>query len=104
MQPSPLVLDDPARVALVATELLANRLRSGRGLRIALPTGRTPLGMYAALRVHAAEGSLPAEGATVFQLDEYAGVGRDDGRGFAAELRREIGSLGFGSLELLDGA
>jgi len=99
-----LVLDDPDRVALVGAELVANRLRARPGLRIALPTGRTPLGMYAALRAHAEAGQLPASQAVAFQLDEYAGLGPGDRHSFAATLRREAGPLGFGTLHELDGA
>ena len=100
----PLVLDDPPRVGLLGAELLANRLRARPGLRIALPTGRTPHGMYAALRIHAAAGELPAARAVAFQLDEYAGVGPSDPRSFAATLCREAGVLGFGVLHTLDGS
>lgn len=101
---APLVLDDPERVALLGAELVANRLRARPGLRIALPTGRTPTGMYAALRAHAAAGRLPASQAVAFQLDEYAGLGPGDPLSFAATLRREAGPLGFGALHALDGA
>lgn len=101
---APLVLDNPDRVALLGAELVANRLRARPGLRIALPTGRTPIGMYAALRAHAAAGRLPASQAVAFQLDEYAGLGPGDPQSFAATLRREAGPLGFGTLHELDGA
>jgi len=102
--PCPLVLDDPARVGLLGAELVANRLRARPGLRLLLPTGRTPNGMYAALRAQAAEGRLPTEHASVFQLDEYAGLGPGDHRSFAATLRRELGGMQFAAMHLLDGA
>jgi glucosamine-6-phosphate deaminase len=102
--PCPLVLDDPARVGLLGAELVANRLRARPGLRLLLPTGRTPEGMYAALRDHAADRSLPTEDAAVFQLDEYAGLGPADPRSFAATLRHELGELRFAAMHLLDGA
>jgi len=102
--PCPLVLDDPARVGLLGAELVANRLRARPGLRLLLPTGRTPEGMYAALRAQAADGQLPTEHASVFQLDEYAGLGRDDPRSFAATLRRELGEMQFAALHFLDGS
>jgi glucosamine-6-phosphate deaminase len=102
--PCPLVLDDPARVGLVGAELVANRLRARPGLRLLLPTGRTPEGMYAALRAQAAEHSLPTEHAAVFQLDEYAGLPTRDPRSFAATLTSELGAMRFASLHLLDGA
>ena len=69
--PAPLVLAGADAVAQTAAELIANRLRARPRLRMLLPTGRTPLGVYAALRAHAARGELPSGEATVFQLDEY---------------------------------
>ena len=101
---APLVLRDPARVALLGAELVANRLRARPHLRIILPTGHTPLGMYAALRGHAADGSLPVAGATLFQLDEYAGLGPADERSYAAYLRTELEGVGFGTVHNLNGA
>jgi glucosamine-6-phosphate deaminase len=97
------VLDDPARVGLLGAELVANRLRARPGLRLILPTGRTPEGMYAALRAHAADRSLPTGHASVFQLDEYVGLGPGDERSFAATLQRELGGIGFAAMHLLDG-
>ena len=102
--PCPLILDDPARVGLLGAELVANRLRARPGLRLLLPTGRTPGGMYGALRAHAADHSLPTEQASVFQLDEYAGLGPDDPRSFAATLRDGLRGLRFASMALIDGA
>jgi glucosamine-6-phosphate deaminase len=98
------VLDDPARVGVLGAELVANRLRARPGLRLLLPTGRTPEGMYAALRALAAEKRLPTEQASVFQLDEYAGLGHDDERSFAVTLTRELRGLPFAAMHLLDGA
>jgi glucosamine-6-phosphate deaminase len=101
--PAPLVLDDPRRIGLVAAELIANRLATRSGLRLLLPTGRSPEGMYAALRAHAAAGHLAARSSTVLQLDEYAGVGPGDPLSFAAELRRELAGVPLGGLVTLDG-
>src|SRR4051794_38542594 len=84
--PAPLVLDDPRRIGIVAAELVANRLAARPGLRLLLPTGHSPDGMYAALRAHAQSGHLTARGSTVLQLDEYAGLAPRDPRSFAAEL------------------
>ena len=101
---APLVLEDAERVGRLGAELIANRLRAGRPLRLLLPTGRTPEGMYGVLRNLAAAGGLDAGRAEVFQLDEYAGLGPADPRSFAATLQRSIGGLGFRAVHLLDGA
>ena len=101
---APLVLSRSERVALLGGELVANRLRARPRLRLILPTGHTPLGMYAALRAHAADGSLPAGDAELFQLDEYRGLGPGDPRSYRAYLRRELGEIGFGAVHGLDGS
>src|SRR5262249_17285945 len=69
-----------------------------------LPTGLTPLGMYAALRGHPADGSLPSARATLFQLDEYLGLGGDDERSYQAYLRRELAGIALGAVHNIDGA
>lgn len=101
---APLVLGHPLRVAMLAGELVANRLRARPELRLILPTGHTPLGMYEVLRSHAVDGSLSTERATLFQLDEYLGLGPDDERSYAAYLRRELAGIRFGRLNGLNGA
>lgn len=101
---SPLVLSHPMRVALLGGELVANRLRARPRLRLILPTGHTPLGMYAALRAHAADGSLPAGKATLFQLDEYLGMEATDECSYRAYLARELRGIRFGRLHGIDGA
>jgi glucosamine-6-phosphate deaminase len=101
---APLVLEHSRRVALLGAELVANRLRARPRLRLILPTGHTPLGMYEALRSHAADGSLPAEHATLFQLDEYLGLDPADARSYRAYLRRELRGVAFGAVHGLDGA
>ena len=90
---APLVLEDPRHVGLLAAELVANRM-----------TGHTPKGMYAALRSHCADGSLPTAHVAVLGLDEYLGLGRDDPRSFRATLDRELAGIPLGRREALDGA
>lgn len=99
-----LVLDDAAHVGLTAAELVANRIRARPYLRLLLPTGHTPRGMYAALRAHCADGSLPTNHVTVLGLDEYLGLGADDPRSFRASLDRELAGVRLGRREALDGA
>src|SRR5438445_3033725 len=101
---SPLVLAHPMRVALVGAELVANRLRARPRLRMILPTGHTPLGMYAALRAHATDGSLPTDQATLFQLDEYLGLNSEDNRSYRAYLSRELQGIRFAAIHEIDGA
>jgi glucosamine-6-phosphate deaminase len=102
--PAPLVLEDPVRVGLLAAELVLNRLCARPRARLLLPTGRSPQGMYGALRAHAAAGRLPSGDATVLQLDEYAGIAPSDPRSFAAQLRAALDGVPLGTLAALDGA
>jgi glucosamine-6-phosphate deaminase len=92
------VVADPGDVA---ADLVADRLRANPALRLLLPAGHTPRGMYAALRARADVG---AERATVFQLDEYLGLARGDPRSFAGTLDRELAGIAIGRRERLDGA
>lgn len=101
---APLVLADARHVGLLAAEIVANRVRARPALRVLLPTGRTPLPMYAALRAHAADGSLPTTHVAVLGLDEYLGLAGEDPRSFRATLDREIAGLPLGRREALDGA
>ncbi len=98
-----LVLDDERRVGQTAAELLLNRLAGRPASRLLLPTGATPLPMYAALRAHAAAGLLAARSATAFQLDEYRGLAAGDPHSYRAYLRRELSALGFGERHELAG-
>ncbi len=99
-----MVLSDRKRVALLGGELVANRLRARPGLRLILPTGHTPVGMYAVLRAHAVDGSLLTDRATLFQLDEHLGLGPADGRGYRAYLERELRGIRFGAIHTIDAA
>jgi len=60
--------------------------------------------MYAALRAHDANGALPTGKASLFQLDEYLGLGPGDDRSYAAYLRRELRGANFGAVHNLDGS
>jgi glucosamine-6-phosphate deaminase len=102
--PAPLVVGDPRRVGELAAELVVNRLLARPSARLLLPTGRSPQGMYAALRAHAAAGSLPSDRATVLQLDEYAGLGPADQRSFAAQLHEQLRGMPLESLRTMDGS
>ena len=102
--PAPLVLADPRRVGLLAAELIVNRLAARPRARLLLPTGRTPEGMYAALRAHAAAGDLAGTEPTVLQLGEHAGVAPDDPQSVAAQLAESLRGVPLAALRRLDGS
>lgn len=57
---------------------------------MALPTGRTPLGLYAALRARAAAGEVSFSQARLFDLDEYVGLGATHSLSYARYMRTEL--------------
>ena len=74
---------------------------------LALPSGATPLGLYAELARRARTGSVRLEEARIFNLDEYCGLGPEDPRSFAHYFRRHlIGPLGLldDQIDMLNGA
>lgn len=86
--------DDAEAVAAMAAELVLNRL-AARPLRILLPTGHTPLPLYAALRRHARAGRVPPGRGRVLQPDEYCGLPVGDRLSYRAYLERELDGTGF---------
>ena len=74
---------------------------------LALPSGATPLGLYAELARRARTGSVRLEEARIFSLDEYCGVAPEDPRSFAHYFRRHlVGPLGLldDQIDVLNGA
>src|SRR5262249_7024988 len=55
---------------------------------VVLPTGNTPLGVYAELAGRSARGEFDATALRVFQLDEYLGLGANDQRTLLGWLDR----------------
>jgi glucosamine-6-phosphate deaminase len=102
--PPPLVLSDEERVAATAAEVIANRLLARPHLRLLLSGERTPVGMYAALRIHARRGELMSRSASVLQLDEYVGIAPSDPRSRSARLAHELRGIELHALHGLDGA
>jgi len=69
-----IVKDNYDAVSTEAAEIVVNRLREQPSLVLGLPTGSSPLGLYAELtRIHRDEG-LDFSHVTTFNLDEYVGV------------------------------
>jgi len=73
-----------------AAARVASLLAETPDAAIALPTGSTPIGLYARLRAMEAAGELPLSHAHFFNLDEYVGVAPANRHSFAAFLRRHL--------------
>jgi glucosamine-6-phosphate deaminase len=73
-----------------AADVVAQLLLTKPDAALALPTGRTPLGLYSELiRLHR-ERNLDFSRAKIFNLDEYIGVPPTDERSFNHYLRRNF--------------
>jgi len=68
------VFDTPGEVASALGQRVADALRDKPGLVLGLPTGRTPVAMYAELRRLHAGGDADFGRAVTFNLDEFADV------------------------------
>jgi glucosamine-6-phosphate deaminase len=90
-----------------AADVLDGHLRERPNSVLALPTGSTPIGLYAELVRRAAFAPSSLASARVFNLDEYCGLERRDPRSFAAFLRRHLidpVQLDEAQVHLIDGA
>lgn len=83
-------LPDAQAVSLRAADLVAETVRAKPAAVLLLPAGRTPVLLYAELVRRARAGALDLARAQLFQLDELAGIGPADGRGFQAFFRQHL--------------
>ncbi|HEY8052515.1 MAG: glucosamine-6-phosphate deaminase [Steroidobacterales bacterium] len=74
----------------LAADRLAAVLARKPDAVLALPTGQTPLGLYAAVRLRAAAGEVSFAAARVFDLDEYAGLGATHPLSYASYFRAQL--------------
>lgn len=89
------VLEDAARVAVRAADAVSAEIASRPRAVAALPTGRTPILMYAELGARAAAGGLDATRVVSFNLDEIL-LPRSDERTFHSFMTRHAwGALGI---------
>jgi len=84
------IFADARETAEALAAALVDELRARPHLVMALPTGSTPLPMYAALRrAVTLEPQLLAQART-FNLDEFAGVAADDPASYRSYMEREL--------------
>jgi len=84
-----------------AADLLCAQVLAQPGTQVALPTGRTPLGLYASLLGRTATELAALRRAHYVNLDEYLGLGPSDPRSYAHFLQRQVfGPLGIGASQL----
>jgi glucosamine-6-phosphate deaminase len=73
-------------VATIVRDTVSRQPRAVLGL----PTGRTPIPIYAELRAAAAAGAVDFAGVATFNLDEFVGLAPDDPRSYRAFMEREL--------------
>lgn len=76
--------------AAAAADWVGERLAHLRNPVLALPTGNTPLGLYAELIARSRAEKLRLDTARVFNLDEYGGLPSSDPHSYAAFLQRHF--------------
>lgn len=74
------VVAGPEELARAGADLVADELAANPTAGIVVPTGRTPLGLYRELACRREAGSFDVSAVTIFQLDEYLGIGPEDRR------------------------
>ncbi len=89
-RPRTLIEPDYEAMSRRAAALIDQAVRERPTLVLALPTGATPVGMYAALVDRHRRTGTDWSQVTTFNLDEYAGVGPDDPESYAAYMRRHL--------------
>jgi glucosamine-6-phosphate deaminase len=80
----------PAEFARASADLVAAQLKSKPRSVLALPTGSTPLGLYAELVRRARGGSTSLTEARIFDLDEYCGRPAGDPCSYATFIRDQL--------------
>ncbi|MDB6086284.1 MAG: glucosamine-6-phosphate deaminase [Gammaproteobacteria bacterium] len=83
-------LPTPAALAVAAADVIARQLQFKPGSALALPTGNTPIGLYAELVRRHRAGHIDLSQAHLFNLDEYAGLSRQNARSYAAFIDRHL--------------
>ena len=68
------VFPDEYQLASDLADLMADALRRRPSLVLGLPTGRTPIALYAELARRAGAGEVYFSRATTFNLDEFLGL------------------------------
>lgn len=82
--------DAPELLADRAAQIFLNCIRDEPQLVLGLPTGRTPLGMYARVVQQCSREYHCFQDVTTFNLDEYVGVSREHPGSYYAYMREHL--------------
>ena len=81
---------DSHELAVAAADWVAAHLRDRPQSVLALPTGNTPVGMYAELVARCRRRALSLDAVHVFNLDEYCGIASSDPNSYAAFMHKHL--------------
>ena len=98
--------DTTSGFACAAADIFAGQLHQKPHSVLALPTGRTPLGLYAELVKRSRAGGLSLAAARIFNLDEFCGLPHTDPHSYSAFLHQHLITpleLAAGQVRLLRG-
>ena len=84
------ILETESDAASAAASWIAQLLSETPDLVLALPAGRTPLSLYAALAARHRAGEADFNRAATFGLDEFAGLAPSDPRSYHALVRHHL--------------
>lgn len=93
---------DGGALAVALAARILDAIRSAPGLVLGLPTGRTPLALYRALRQQSARQHVDWSRVRTFNLDEFAGLGRGDEGSYRAFMQAELFDHVSTSPDLID--
>jgi len=85
-----LVTPDYRTLSRTSAELVIKAIVSKPGLQLGLPTGNTPLGLYAELARAHREQQLDFSGIGTFNLDEYLGIAIDHPQSYHTYMRDQF--------------
>ncbi len=80
----------PHGFTITAANWVANHLKSKPQSTLALPTGQTPLSLYAELVARTKMRQMSLNSAYIFNLDEYCGLGKADPHSYSAFLHQHL--------------
>lgn len=84
------IYDNEDALARAAASLIADRLRATPRIVLGLPTGRTPIAVYAHLIADSAAGNLDWSEVRAFNLDEFVGLPPDHEASYRSYMRRQL--------------
>jgi glucosamine-6-phosphate deaminase len=84
---------ETSEVGRAVARRVAEALRRTPDLVLGLPTGRTPLDVYAELRRLYAAGEVDFSRATAFLIDEFVGLGNSEAGSFRRQLGEQLLSV-----------